>query len=138
MDGVTQIQKLRSSLLKTRNYQRFPQLNLEQARLQICVFSNQQTELIALGRQGTQQQGFESPTVTPHGMQANAGYINSTKHISSKIIRGFTLGGVYVLCIYSHAKWSYRRRFKSLLLCPCLLSAVNVPMFVHSTQALWA
>ena len=29
-----------------------------------------------------------------------------------------TVGGVYVACIYSHARWSYRGRFRSLLLCP--------------------
>ena len=31
---------------------------------------------------------------------------------------GCTFGGVYIPCIYSHARWSYRRRFRWLLLCP--------------------
>ena len=32
-------------------------------------------------------------------------------------IGGCTFGGVHILCIYSHATWSYRRRLRSLLLC---------------------
>ena len=32
-----------------------------------------------LNRQGTQQQRPDSPTVTPHGMHVNAGYMNSTQ-----------------------------------------------------------
>ena len=35
---------------------------------------SQQRELIGLNRQGTQQQRPESPTLTPPGMQVNAGY----------------------------------------------------------------
>ena len=28
------------------------------------------------------------------------------------------VGGVYLVCVYSHARWSYHRRFRSLLWCP--------------------
>ena len=45
---------------------------------------NQQREIIALDRQGTQQQRPESPTVAPPGMRVNTRYINSTKGTSSK------------------------------------------------------
>ena len=41
------------------------------------------------------------------------------------LLWGCTLGGVYIPCIYSHASWSYRRRFRSLCCCvPCLSSAI--------------
>ena len=44
----------------------------------------QQREIIALHRQGTQQQRPESPTVTPPGVRVNIRYKNSTKGTSSK------------------------------------------------------
>ena len=46
-----------------------------------------------------------------------------------------TLGGVYVSCIYSHARWSYHRRFRSLLLCPLSVELSYFPSFLdsHST-----
>ena len=40
-----------------------------------------------------------------------------------------TFGGVYVPCIYSHARWSYRRRFRSLLLCPLSVERYYFPLF---------
>ena len=43
-----------------------------------------QKEIIALDRQGTQQQRPASPTVTTSGMRVNTRYINSTKGTSSK------------------------------------------------------
>ena len=43
------------------------------------VQSYQQRELIAFNRQGTQQQGSASPTVTPPGMRVNTCYINVQK-----------------------------------------------------------
>ena len=36
-------------------------------------------EIIALDRQGTQQQSLELPTVTPPGVRVNTMYINSTE-----------------------------------------------------------
>ena len=41
-----------------------------------------------------------------------------------------TFGGVYVPCIYSHAKWSYGRQFRSLLLCPLSVERYQFPLFV--------
>ena len=41
-------------------------------------------EIIALNRQGTQQERPESPTVTPYRMWVNTRYINSRKETSSK------------------------------------------------------
>ena len=38
---------------------------------------NKQREIIALNKQGTQQQRPESSTVTPPGIQVNTRYINS-------------------------------------------------------------
>ena len=37
-------------------------------------------------------------------------------------------GGVYIPCIYCHARWSYHRPFRSLLLCPvCTPVSMSVP-----------
>ena len=44
----------------------------------------QPREIIALDRQGTQQQRRESPTVTPPGVYVNTKCINSTKGTSSR------------------------------------------------------
>ena len=44
---------------------------------------NEQRGVIALNRQGTQQKRPESPSVTPPGMGANTGHVNSTKGTSS-------------------------------------------------------
>ena len=41
--------------------------------------------MIALNRQGTQQQRPRQPTVTPPGMRVNTGYIYSNKGTSSKV-----------------------------------------------------
>ena len=52
-----------------------------------------------------------------------------------------TFGGVYVPCINSHARWSYRRLFTSLLLCPLSVerSYPPPPFFVYSltSKAIW-
>ena len=45
---------------------------------------------------------------------------------------GWTFGGVYIPCIYSHARWSYLRRFRSLLLCPLSFARYYFPLFVVS------
>ena len=45
---------------------------------------NKQREIIALDRQGTQQQRPESPTSSPSGVRVNMNYTNSTKGTSSK------------------------------------------------------
>ena len=52
------------------------------------------------------------------------------------VFLGCTFGGVYIPCIYSHARWSYRRRFTSLLLCPLSVERYYFPLFVDSTQVL--
>ena len=45
---------------------------------------------------------------------------------------------VYVPCIYSHARWSYRTRFRSLLVCPCLSSAIiSHRLLILSEDRLW-
>ena len=38
------------------------------------------------------------------------------------------------LVFYSHARWSYRRRFRSLLLCPLSVERYYFPMFVDSQR----
>ena len=40
---------------------------------------------------------------------------------------------IYVLCIYSHARWSDRRRSRSLLLCALSVERHYLPLFVHLT-----
>ena len=45
---------------------------------------NKQRGIIALDRQGTQQQRLESPRVTPPGVRVNTRYLNSTKDTSPK------------------------------------------------------
>ena len=47
-----------------------------------------------------------------------------------------TFGGVYIPCIYSHARWSYRRRFSSLLLCPLSVERYYSPLFVETSVVL--
>ena len=54
------------------------------------------------------------------------------KVILNLLSRGRTFGGVYVPCIYSHARWSYRRRFRSLLLCPLSVERCYFPLFLDS------
>ena len=53
--------------------------------------------------------------------------------------RGCTFGGVYIPCSYSHAEWSYRRRFRSLLLCPLSVERYYFPLFVDLSpcRRLW-
>ena len=46
------------------------------------------------------------------------------------LLWGRTFGGVYIPCIYSHARWSHRRRFRSLLLCPLSVELYHFPVFV--------
>ena len=41
-----------------------------------------------------------------------------------------------VLKIYPHARWSYRRRIRSLLLCPLAVERYYFPLFAGSTQVL--
>ena len=40
--------------------------------------------------------------------------------------------------IYLHVRWSYHRRFRSLLLCPLSVKRYYFPWFVDYTQALKA
>ena len=54
-------------------------------------------------------------------------------HWGHPFFGGCTFGGVYIPCIYSHARWSYRRRFRSLL-CPLFVERYHFPLFVDSTQ----
>ena len=41
-------------------------------------------------------------------------------------------GGVYIPWIYSHARWSYRRRFRSLLLCPLSVGHYHFPLLMKT------
>ena len=45
---------------------------------------------------------------------------------------GCTFGEVYTPCTYSHARWSYRRQFRSLLLCPLSVKRYYFSLFVVS------
>ena len=45
----------------------------------ILADTTRQREIIALDRQGTQQQRPDSPTVTPQSLRVNTRYVNSTK-----------------------------------------------------------
>ena len=60
-------------------------------------------------------------------MRVNTGYISSTKDTS-----------FYVRCSYSHARWGYCRRFRSLLLCPSSVERSKLPLSAESTQAVQA
>ena len=48
------------------------------------------------------------------------------------------LGRVYVPCVYLHARWSYRWRFRPLLLCPLSVERYYLPLLVDATQTLQA
>ena len=50
---------------------------------------------------------------------------------------GCTVGGDYVPGIYSHARWSYRRRFRSLMLCPLSVERYYIPLFVDFSSKLY-
>ena len=54
------------------------------AVLRLSALLQETKEIIALDRQGTQQQRPESPTVTPPGVRVNTRYKNSTKGTCSK------------------------------------------------------
>ena len=41
-----------------------------------------------------------------------------------------TPGGVYVSCIYLHARWGYRRRFRSLLSRPLSVERNYFPLLI--------
>ena len=45
-----------------------------------------------------------------------------------------TFGGVYAPCIYSHVRWSYRRRFWPLSLCPLSVERYELALFVEFKQ----
>ena len=45
---------------------------------------------------------------------------------------GCTFDGVYIPRINSYARWNYRRRFRSLLLCPLSVEPHHFPLFVDS------
>ena len=45
-----------------------------------------------------------------------------------------TFGGVYAPCIYSHVRWSYRRRSWPLSLCPLSVERYELALFVEFKQ----
>ena len=49
---------------------------------------------------------------------------------------GCTFGGVYIPCIYLHARWSYHRQFRYLLLCPLSVKRYYFHLFVDETDQL--
>ena len=57
---------------------------------------NQEREIIALDRQGTQQQRPKSPMVTPPGMRVNTRYINSAKGTSQKMMPSVAYIYIYI------------------------------------------
>ena len=55
---------------------------------------------------------------------------------------GMYLGGVYIPWVYLHARWSYLRQFRSLLLCSlaverCWLPLLNQTKIKSSKKQLW-
>ena len=64
----------------------------------------------------------------------NGGVYYATWDILFFFFNGCTFGGVYIPCIYSHARWNYRGRFRSLLLCPLLVEGYSFHLFVNSLQ----
>ena len=50
------------------------------------------------------------------------------------ILWGCTFDGVYIPCIYSHDRWSYRRWFRFLLLCPLSVERYYFPSSVDFSQ----
>ena len=47
------------------------------------------------------------------------------------LICGCACGAICVPCIYPHARWSYRRRFRSLLLCPLSVEYYQLTPFCY-------
>ena len=45
---------------------------------------------------------------------------------------GWTFGRLYIPCICSHARWSYRGRFRSLLLCPLSFERCYFPLLIQN------
>ena len=46
------------------------------------------------------------------------------------VIYRLYIGVQYIPCIYLHARWSYRKRFRSLLLCPLSRGHCELPLFI--------
>ena len=100
---------------------------------------NKQREMIALDRQGTQQQTWIAyGNSTLHASEykvytLHQGYISTWR--ASKYTKGISICTfVYVPCIYLHVRWSYRRRSRSVV-----VSFVRPELlfpFVDSMQAL--
>ena len=70
-------------------------------------------EIIALDRQGTQQQKPEPPTVTSPGMRVNTRYINSTKGTSSKKDAPIDILTLHV-CVYVYVCVYMLNQFRDL------------------------
>ena len=51
------------------------------------------------------------------------------------LFRGCTFGGVYVPCIYSHARWIYHRQFSSLWSCSLSIERYYFPLLVLESLA---
>ena len=45
-----------------------------------------------------------------------------------------TFGGVFIACIYLHARWSYRRQLRALLSCPLSVECYYFPLLVNATK----
>ena len=60
--------------------------------------------------------------------------MEGTYATGSILFWGCTFGGVFISCINSHARWSYRRRFRSLLLCPLSVEFYYFSLLGESTE----
>ena len=91
--------------------------------------------MIALDRQGTQQQRPESPAVTPPGMRVNTRYVNSIKAIlvSPTVLEmegTYVTGGILLLFFFFFCRC---RQFRCLLLCPLSVERYYFPLFGEIT-----
>ena len=88
----------------------------------VCVFSPGLQEGTGAGAEETaaaaraQPAGGGGSGECRHTKKGRLSYFCVSCHLCQPW--GGTFSGVYVPCIYSHARWSYRRWFRSLLLCP--------------------
>ena len=55
---------------------------------------------------------------------------SDSSHRGHPFLRTYLWWSLCTLYIYSHARWSYRRRFRSLLLRPLSVERYNFPLFV--------
>ena len=92
---------------------------------------HRRTELFKNGQLFTNADVWKKRLIKTQTVQVWSDVINVVCRSSQEC----TFGGVYVPCIYSHARWSYRRLFRSLSLRPLSVDRYCFPLIVEVCKA---